>query len=50
MRLKLRKAQSMVEYVVIFAALTALAGVTLLTIFSGSGQFQGALENLLKGS
>ena len=50
MRSPREKAQSMLEYVILFGALTALAAVTLVAIFSGSGQFQNALKVWLEGS
>jgi hypothetical protein len=48
MKLRQERAQSMVEYVVIFAALTALAGVTLAAIMCG--QFQNTLKAWFGGS
>jgi len=47
---KWERAQSILEYVVLFGVLTALVGVTLTTIFSGSGGFQNSLKSYLGGS
>ena len=49
MRPKLQRAQSILEYVILFGLLTVMVGVALVAIFSGSGKFQNALENYFKG-
>ena len=47
MQSKRERAQSILEYVILFGILTALVGVTLVTIFSGSGQFQNVIKIIL---
>lgn len=49
MRPKRERAQSILEYVILFGVLTAMAGVTLIAVFSGGGQFQNALKSYFKG-
>lgn len=49
MRPQRERAQSTLEYVILFGVLTVMAGVTLIAVFSGGGQFQDALEGWLKG-
>lgn len=49
MRLKREKAQSILEYVILFGALSVLAGVTLIAVFDGSGRVQNALKVYLGG-
>ena len=49
MMLKREKAQSILEYVILFGVLTAMAGVTLFAAFSGSGQLQNSLKSYLIG-
>ena len=46
MRLKLERAQSMVEYVILLSVLTAMVAATLAAVSSGGGQFQNALKKL----
>jgi hypothetical protein len=50
MKLKRKRAQSILEYVILFGALTVMAAVTLAAISSGGGQFQTKLETYLTGS
>ncbi len=49
MRLKLERAQSMVEYVILLSVLTAMVAATLAAVSSGGGQFQNALKNYIGG-
>ena len=49
MRLKRGKAQSILEYVILFGVLTAMAAVTLVAISSGGGQFQDKLKSYFEG-
>ena len=50
MRLKRGKAQSILEYVILFSVLTAMAAVTLVAASSGGGQLQSALKSYLGGN
>lgn len=50
MRPKREKAQSILEYVILFSVLTVMAAVTLVAVSSGGGQLQNALKSYLGGS
>ena len=50
MRPKRKRAQAILEYVILFGLLTAIVAVTLVTVFSGSGQFQDTLKKYLNGN
>lgn len=49
MRLWRKKGQSMLEYVILFGALTVMVAVTLTAVSSGDGQFQEKLKSYLGG-
>ncbi|MDD5281739.1 MAG: hypothetical protein PHF69_03445 [Candidatus Omnitrophica bacterium] len=50
MRIERKKAQSILEYVILFGVLTAMVGVTLIAASSGGGQLQSALKSYIDGS
>ena len=49
MRRKRERAQSILEYVILFGILTAMVAVTLGFIKAGNGEYQNKLESYIKG-
>ncbi len=49
MHIGYKKSQSILDYVILFGALTVMVAVTLTAISSGGGQFQEKLKTYLEG-
>jgi len=50
MKFKLKRAQAILEYIILFGVLAVAAGVTLVAVYNGSGDFQNGIKAYLEGS